>query len=411
MGLGVVVAFLALAPGTASAQPIACGQTITRDTTLHADLGPCSGDGLVIGAENVTLDLNEHAIIGDNTDTQGGDVGVLDDGHGGIVVEGGRIGGFSTSIKLDSADSSQVTDITETACCLGRFGFVVSGSHNSIVRNVAHSRGFNVSGRHNTISDNATLADEMSTVLVHGSRNRITHNEINEGEGVPLGLVSVEGARNLIARNTLGDIDNGTSVVGPGNVIRNNVVGIGPSASITGGLRVADCRNDRIEENIVYNGLGLSGCRMARVEDNTVGGGAIGVGFGSDNLIEHNDVSDTEWYGITVGGGSDNAIEQNTVSATEFSGILVGPFSGTGHSVGTTVEGNLVTRAGFGGAGNQRSDGIQVDDPGTVVADNTANDNADYGIQAVPEVIDGGGNTASGNGNPLQCLNVVCNTN
>jgi hypothetical protein len=34
--------------------------------------------------------------------------------------------------------------------------------------------------------------------------------------------------------------------------------------------------------------------------------------------------------------------------------------------------------------------------------------NADLGIEAVPGVIDGGGNKASGNGNPLQCSNVFC---
>jgi hypothetical protein len=39
---------------------------------------------------------------------------------------------------------------------------------------------------------------------------------------------------------------------------------------------------------------------------------------------------------------------------------------------------------------------------------NTANDNTDLGIEAVPGVIDGGGNKASGNGNPAQCLNVRC---
>jgi hypothetical protein len=39
---------------------------------------------------------------------------------------------------------------------------------------------------------------------------------------------------------------------------------------------------------------------------------------------------------------------------------------------------------------------------------NTANDNGDLGIEAVSGVIYGGENTASGNGNPLQCLNVVC---
>jgi len=39
---------------------------------------------------------------------------------------------------------------------------------------------------------------------------------------------------------------------------------------------------------------------------------------------------------------------------------------------------------------------------------NAATDNGDLGIEAVPGTIDLGGNTASGNGNPLQCLNVVC---
>jgi hypothetical protein len=39
-------------------------QTITRDTTLDSDLLDCRGDGTVIGADNITLDLNGHAIAG-----------------------------------------------------------------------------------------------------------------------------------------------------------------------------------------------------------------------------------------------------------------------------------------------------------------------------------------------------------
>jgi parallel beta-helix repeat protein len=427
MLFGIAMAFLALVPGAASAQPVTCGQTITRDTTLHADLGPCPGDGLVIGADNVTLNLNDHKIVGN---AAGEDVGVLDDGHGGVVVENGRIRGFFVSIKLDAADGSRVSHMTETetSCCHLHFVevldssgsqiennisfatgdqtvFVVSGSNNSVENNVA-ARGsesdivsFSVSGSQNNIRENVDR-HEGGGMRIIGSRNRITHNKVDEGERPPLGAVDVEGARNLVAANTMGDIDNGTSVVGTGNVIRNNVVGIGPNASITGGLIVGDCRNVRVEGNVVYNPVQLSGCDGARMEDNRVAGGPIMVRVGSGNLIQNNDVSDTESYGIIVSGGSDNSVEQNTVSETELTGILVGPFSGAGHSVGTTVKGNLATRAG--------DDGIHVDDPGTLIADNTANDNADLGIEAVPGVIDGGGNTASGNGNPLQCLNVVC---
>ncbi len=46
--------------------------------------------------------------------------------------------------------------------------------------------------------------------------------------------------------------------------------------------------------------------------------------------------------------------------------------------------------------------------PGTTIARNKANNNADLGIEAVPGVTDGGGNKASGNGNPAQCVNVQC---
>jgi hypothetical protein len=53
-------------------------------------------------------------------------------------------------------------------------------------------------------------------------------------------------------------------------------------------------------------------------------------------------------------------------------------------------------------------DGIDVDNPTTTLTKNVANDNADLGIEAIPGAIDGGGNKASGNGNPAQCVGVAC---
>jgi hypothetical protein len=35
--------------------------------------------------------------------------------------------------------------------------------------------------------------------------------------------------------------------------------------------------------------------------------------------------------------------------------------------------------------------------------------NTDLGIEAVPGVIDGGGNIAHHNGDPRQCINISCN--
>jgi parallel beta-helix repeat protein len=452
LALCLAVALLGLAPSTASAQPLTCGQVITKDTTLHADLGPCPGDGLVIDAPNVTVDLNGHAIVGDDRgDAFHGDVGIRNgEGHDRTVIEHGEIRSFFTSIKLKGADDSRVSDITETeanGCCNGasvkvlqtrraqienndlyREGdgsaFVVSGSRNSVQKNVGHAAGngtgFLVSGSHNSIAHNA--ASGFDGMRIKGSENRVTHNHVYAYNGD----FAVAGARNVIAANSV-DVFGPAKISGPGNVVRKNVV------QGEGGLDMFKCRNVRVEGNVFRSTdlVTLTGCQSARVEDNAVRRGTFGIELvgGSGNLIDGNTFSGTNGGievvdssgnsisqntisntysgkgGIAVQGGSNNSIEQNTTSETNASsGIFV-----TGGSVGTIVRGNLVTQAGFSTGGGDNDDGIHVEDPGTLIADNRANDNFDYGIQAVPGVIDGGGNTASGNGNPLQCLNVVCN--
>jgi hypothetical protein len=66
----------------------------------------------------------------------------------------------------------------------------------------------------------------------------------------------------------------------------------------------------------------------------------------------------------------------------------------------TLLERNIAIGAG--------DDGIDVDTAATTLTRNLALRNGDLGIEAVPGVIDGGGNKAQGNGNPAQCLNVAC---
>jgi hypothetical protein len=57
-------------------------------------------------------------------------------------------------------------------------------------------------------------------------------------------------------------------------------------------------------------------------------------------------------------------------------------------------------------AHDNAGDGIEMS--GTSAQDNTANDNGDFGIDAGAGTVDLGGNSAHGNGNPLQCRNVFC---
>ena len=61
-----VVGVVVLGGGkVAAVQQLSCGDTITTDTKLHRDLVNCPNNGIVIGANNVTLDLNGHRIDGD----------------------------------------------------------------------------------------------------------------------------------------------------------------------------------------------------------------------------------------------------------------------------------------------------------------------------------------------------------
>src|SRR5215217_3471983 len=77
---------LALGAGQASASHVSCGDTITADTTLDGDLVDCPSNGIVIGADDITVDLNGHTIDGDGEleDCPEGepcDIGILSDGH------------------------------------------------------------------------------------------------------------------------------------------------------------------------------------------------------------------------------------------------------------------------------------------------------------------------------------------
>ena len=71
---------------------VSCGDTITADTTLDSDLVDCPSNGIVIGADDITLDLNGHTVAGDGEpsrrvrEAEFCDVGVLNDGHDGVTV-------------------------------------------------------------------------------------------------------------------------------------------------------------------------------------------------------------------------------------------------------------------------------------------------------------------------------------
>src|SRR5262245_25663247 len=102
-----ILSCLVLGAGSASASHVSCGDTITTDTTLDSDLVDCPNNGIVIGADDITLDLNGHTIDGDGTlatgcdpQTEFCDTGVANDSHDGVTVRHGSLREFDSGVSL-----------------------------------------------------------------------------------------------------------------------------------------------------------------------------------------------------------------------------------------------------------------------------------------------------------------------
>src|SRR6478735_1632289 len=96
-----------------------CGDTITADTTLHKDLVNCPNNGIEIGADNITLDLNGHTIDGDGTPSAGCDpatefcdVGVVNFGHDGVTVMHGSLRQFGGGVDFGEVRRSRLLGLS-----------------------------------------------------------------------------------------------------------------------------------------------------------------------------------------------------------------------------------------------------------------------------------------------------------
>lgn len=102
------LAGLALTGGTASATHSSppC-MVVTEDTTLTGDVGPCDGHGIVVRADDVTLDLNGYTVTGAKRVVE--QVGILLDGVSGVTVKNGTVTGFDAGVSIEGGGGNTVT--------------------------------------------------------------------------------------------------------------------------------------------------------------------------------------------------------------------------------------------------------------------------------------------------------------
>lgn len=350
----MLLALVALPPlhGVASAQ-VACGAVITRSVTLHADVGPCSGDGLVVVADRVRVNLNGHRVFG--TAAQGTSAGIrlLDVRR--VTLMNGSVDNFDAGVLVYRGGSNTVRDLN-----------VHDNNSNQFV------------------ADNPDSAELGDGILILGSTdNRIAYNEVRDnGPFSGISIVSetenqsVVGplptgnviTRNVVAHNAHPDLctSEGTYFGGPcnpGEAVFNQDIGVrieGPGASFTTVSRnlITESGREGLAVLNTFNRFTPPGAFSPQNTDSLIIDNDI-VANGVSVVITDEEVGQLGGDGIFVrcfvnsppqGCGTRTVIEKNRVTDNPAHGIALGK------SVGNIVRNNRAVGNGFGSMTSYASD-------------------------------------------------------
>jgi nitrous oxidase accessory protein NosD len=357
--IGTAVVLAPAAPAAAAAAPVACGAVLSADTTLHADL-TCTGTGLVIGADAITLNLGGHTLTGTGTGA-----GIDLTTRNNIAVKNGTVTGFAQDVKIN--DGSTFVTLTKVALP-GVGGLRINSSTD-------------VTFTHGSV---------RSVLAVDAGRTTVTRSRV---DGSGLNFVSTVGV--VLSHDTVTDAPVNLSEVADA-VITDNAL----------------TRSDIL--------IGITD--KSTVQHNRISGATSGVFIADtsdhinilDNMFEGNQVGTRvrtrqtdELAGTVISG---NTFRHNGAAGVLFDALM------PGCTACPQITSNRFVDNGFSPAGltdhygNPVADGLHVAvDAGTpvLVKNNVTRHNASYGIFAPPgSVLDGGGNTSAGN--PQGCVGVTC---
>jgi parallel beta-helix repeat protein len=359
--LALLLTLTALA-NPASATHVGCGQVIVTDTTLDSDVGPCPGAGLVVAADNVTLNLNGHRVIGDPNQRAQAQPIASDDAAGvvlrrvsGVTVENGTITGFDAGVAVRGGDGNTLQNLN-----------VVDNINYRVLTGIDADPD---QGQEGPRPPECDYGDGIA--VFNSSNNRIDNNTV-ANNGPLSGIALVENSDgNVLSNNQVVDNDvlNRTRDDDPRNTICGTAMAQGPMTrgrlvqSI--GIRVEGPGADanRIEGNQVHRNA-LTGIALHGYVCNSPNPGVPAQPNNGDNRIVGNTVTQT---GLRTH-GLDRL-------ADGIASLQQGPATVVCVAHGNTIERNTST-------GNFR-DGINLGGRGShdnVVSHNTVNDNVRNGL-------------------------------
>lgn len=381
-----------------AATPVTCGMRVTTDITLKRDL-LCPGPGLIVDADDVTIDLNGYTLAGSLSD-----VGIVARERVGLEITGGRITGFDHAILLSEVQDAVLRDLRLTG-------------NTPIPYPAAGTLAVSFSENIQLLESQITQSPTMTAVFVEASRSvRVerlrSQGDLNwlENRGLSVSdSVFTDAYQNFqssyeidFRRNTLRRSEVSTNQVSTMTIADSHFSGpIGTAISL-----------GQINDPVVERNR-ISGARNGIWLDPFAWGGRI-----AQNLISGND------YGVHLNDDFFSSlaplITDNVFRGNRKAGIFleVIPASRRASATSAVITRNDFVRNGHGSteadvdaAGRRINDAIHTNLPaGTplTISENQTFFNAGHGIEALPtgSVIDGGGNQSTGD--PNGCAGVVC---
>jgi parallel beta-helix repeat protein len=421
-----LAAALLIVIGPAQAGDVHCGQVLAASLTLEGDLLACPGDGLIVGADGITIDLNGHSLVG-----TGAGAGIRNDGFDGVTVRNGTVEKFlygvqlnpgtvgnlvdalalttnkSAAVQLDGAAANQLRD--STLDFQANDGVVLAGGSNGnfiLGNTVGHSadRGVVVQGSSGNVfeSNQVVSSGDRGVALEGSSGNRFVANTVSENGDAGIGLMLGSNS-NLVLGNTV-SLNQDAAVLVTGshdNRIELNTVMQNGDAGVV--LTQAD--GSLILENTISGSgdsgifLEFSNSSLVRANDVRFNTGGIEVTSSNGNRIELNNASDTLGIGIELQDALGNTVVNNIANGNGTQGIHVEAEAEL-EGAGNVIECNTTNE--------NKGDGIVVTTAVHTIRANIADLNDGWGIVAGVGNIDAGANRASGNSEPVQCFGVSC---
>ena len=271
-----------------------CGDTVMKSCTLNGSMGCSSGAGLIIGANDITIDGADFKITGNrgniSCDGYGDQMvpaehsGIVNRNYDDVIIKNLEIENFYTGIGLGTwppaVDNNTVTDCMIHDC--GDATFITQGIH-----------------------------------LVGVNNCTITKNKIYNIDGSGVGGGCSGGGNGIF-------IYGGDKPHGNHNTITYNNL----SYNIKSGFFMKmQCMHNTISNNTAI--------------ENLEGGIVLKCMNSNYNILEGNNASENARYGIYVG-GRNNTVRYNTVLNNEYYGINMGRSDGSYNNelYGNTVCGN-----------------------------------------------------------------------